>query len=248
MVEYTNDYLLNKKVKIFQPVNGYRASTDAVLLSSLPAKIKCGDTILDVGSGTGAVSLCLAQRLLSLNLSITGLEIQPELAELSNLSAQANGFANFLRFINCDINHKTNNPEPCSFHHVITNPPYSLEDMPSPNSGKSTAHNFHNSDLSSWIKFCLRMLRPQGYFYMVNRAEALTEILTGLNGKAGNIQIIPVYSKNGQKAKRVLISAQKDSKAPAVILPSLIIHTNDGKYSPAAENILRLGINLFDAV
>lgn len=62
MIDYTNDYLLDKKVKIFQPVNGYRASTDAVLLSSL-AQIKNGDSILDVGSGTGAVSLCLAHRL-----------------------------------------------------------------------------------------------------------------------------------------------------------------------------------------
>ena len=79
MIEYTNDYLLDKKVKIFQPVNGYRASTDAVLLSSL-VRIKNGDGILDVGSGTGAVSLCLAHRLQNLNPQITGLEIQPELA------------------------------------------------------------------------------------------------------------------------------------------------------------------------
>ena len=59
MIDYTNDYLLNLKVKIFQPVNGYRASTDAVLLSSLPDKVKKGDAVLDVGSGTGAISLCL---------------------------------------------------------------------------------------------------------------------------------------------------------------------------------------------
>ena len=100
MIDYTNDYLLDKKVKIFQPVNGYRASTDAVLLSSL-VQIKNGDDILDVGSGTGAVSLCLAHRLQNQNPQITGLEIQPELAELSNASAQANGFST--RFLNCDI-------------------------------------------------------------------------------------------------------------------------------------------------
>ena len=32
---YTNDYLLDRQVKILQPVDGYRASTDAVFLSSL---------------------------------------------------------------------------------------------------------------------------------------------------------------------------------------------------------------------
>ena len=79
MTEYTNDYLLNLKVKIFQPVDGYRASTDAVLLSSLPHNIKNGDKILDVGSGTGAISLCLAHRLHHHNVQINGLEIQPQL-------------------------------------------------------------------------------------------------------------------------------------------------------------------------
>ena len=56
MAEYTNDYLLNRQVKIFQPVDGYRASTDAVILSSLVQKVKKNDKILDVGSGTGAIS------------------------------------------------------------------------------------------------------------------------------------------------------------------------------------------------
>ena len=58
MIEHTNDYLLDKKVKIFQPVNGYRASSDAVLLSSLPHNLKPTDNILDVGSGTGGIALC----------------------------------------------------------------------------------------------------------------------------------------------------------------------------------------------
>ena len=89
MPPYTNDYLLDKKVKIFQPVDGYRASTDAVFLSSLfeVGKVKSEDTILDVGSGTGAISLCLAERLKDKNITITGVDFQPDLLELSNFSA-----------------------------------------------------------------------------------------------------------------------------------------------------------------
>ena len=56
--EHTSDYLLDKKVKIFQPVNGYRASTDAVLLAAFVSVSKYGK-ILDVGSGTGMRALCL---------------------------------------------------------------------------------------------------------------------------------------------------------------------------------------------
>ncbi len=167
MQEYSEDYLLDKRVRIFQPLNGYRASTDAVILSSLITRIKDGDTVLDVGSGTGAVALCLAERFKTLRPGITGLELQAELAELSNMSAAANGFNGFLTFVNADVADKKSCPSPCAFSHVITNPPYSEHDMPSPNPGKAFAHNGKNFSLSGWIGFCLKMLRPQGCFYMI---------------------------------------------------------------------------------
>lgn len=244
MIDYTNDYLLDKKIKIFQPVNGYRASTDAVLLSSL-VRIKNGDGILDVGSGTGAVSLCLAHRLQNLNPQITGLEIQPELAELSNASAQANGFS--ACFLNCDIRQKVSGLNGGSFDHVITNPPYAEKDMPSPYAGKATAHNFSDFTLTAWINFCLRMTKPQGYFYIINRAEAIDEILAALHKKTGNIQIIPVFSKPRQNAKRIMIIARKASRSPAVIHQGITIHTPDGTYTSQAQNILRKGAGFFES-
>ena len=72
MQNYSQDYLLDKKVKIFQPLDGYRASTDAVFLSALLSGVKPHEKILDVGSGTGAISLCLAERFKNKNISITG--------------------------------------------------------------------------------------------------------------------------------------------------------------------------------
>ena len=116
MNEYTHDYLLDKKIKIFQPVDGYRASSDAIFLSSLIDTIKSTDTILDVGSGTGGVSLCLAYRFPQ--NQIVGLEIQPQLADLSNLSAKENGFNN-LTYYNCDIKEKKLPVPSSSFNHAI---------------------------------------------------------------------------------------------------------------------------------
>lgn len=245
MQNYTQDYLLNKRIKIFQPVDGYRASTDAIMLSALVSGVKKGEKILDVGSGTGAISLCLAERFKTLAPQITGIELQPELAELSDLSARENGFDTFLNYINTDIKNKV--PlENCSFHRVITNPPYTEHDMPSPNPGKALAHNHNGQTLGEWIKFCIKMLRPQGTFYMINRAEAIDYILSEIRGKAGNIRIIPLYSKAGQNAKRVMIIAQKDSKAPTQILPGLTVHAVDGEYTPEAYAILREGKGLFE--
>jgi len=242
---YTNDYLLDKKVKIYQPIDGYRASSDAVLLSAMPDSNLRNTRILDVGSGTGAISLCLAHRLQNNNVQIIGLELQEELVELSDKSAKDNGFS-FLNYYQADIRQKlkTEFYKPCSFDVVVSNPPYSEHDMPSPNSSKATAHNHHDFDLQSWLTFCLKSLKPFGKLYMINRAEALSDICCILHGKAGNINILPIYSKQGQTAKRIIISAQKDSKTPSRILPPIFVHDDSGKYSEIGEKILRQGLSV----
>lgn len=239
MANYSEDYLLDKKIKIFQPLDGYRASTDAVLLSAALIKVQKGDTILDAGSGTGAISLCLASRFQASGISITGYEIQPFLADMANQSADANGFADFTKFTNADIFKQP--PQFCSFSHVISNPPYSDHDLPSPNLSKATAHNFQENDLSGWISLMIKLIKPRGRFYMINRAEALEEILAVIHGKLGAIEIIPLYSKSGQNAKRVIIRAQKDSKAPLILHPGIIIHDDNGDYTTEAQQILRCG-------
>jgi tRNA1(Val) A37 N6-methylase TrmN6 len=244
---FTTDYLLDKQVKILQPVDGYRASTDAVFLSSLlrAEDVKNGDTILDVGSGTGAISLCLASRLKQTGVRITGIDIQPELVSLSNQSAAENGFSSFLSYQLSDIREKTILPLG-SFSFVVTNPPYSDHDMPSPNPSKSLAHNHQNFDLSGWLTFCAKMLRPKGKLFIINRTEALDEILAVLHNRAGNIQILPIYSKLGQPAKRIAVIAEKGSKGITKILPPFYTHNQDSSYTEKAQSILRQGCGYFE--
>jgi tRNA1(Val) A37 N6-methylase TrmN6 len=247
MENYTNDYLLDKKIKIFQPQHGYRASTDAVFLSSLLDNrlVHNGDSILDVGSGTGAISLCLASRLKDKNVNITGVDIQEELVELSNFSSKSNGFSNFLEYKHIDIRKKTILPSG-TFDFVISNPPYSDHDMPSPNQSKKIAHNHQDFDLTGWISFCLKMLKPKGHILLINRAEAINEILASIQNKAGSVQILPMYSKEGQDAKRVVVIAQKTAKGITKILPPFYTHNQDGTYTSKAQSILRLGKGYFE--
>ena len=247
MSECTEDYLLNKRVKVFQPKDGYRASIDAVFLSAMvnADKVKGGEKILDVGSGTGAVSLCLAYRLAAKNVQIAGLDIQQDLVDLSNRSASANGFASFLTYQKTDIRQKIC-LLPASFDIVVTNPPYSDHDMPSPKLGKQLAHNHQNFDLAGWLKFCLKMLRPKGEIFLINRAEALNEILSVMHNRAGDIQILPLYSKHGQNAKRIIVNGKKGSRGITKILPPLYTHNEDGTYTNEAEKILRQAKSCFD--
>lgn len=246
-MNHTEDYLLNKKVKIFQPKDGYRAAIDAVFAAALIDEkiIKPNSTILDVGSGTGAISLCLAHRLQNKKVNITGIDIQPELVELSNMSAKENGFMDFLNYDICDIRKKTTLTAG-SYDIVITNPPYSDHDMPSPKESKKFAHNHQDFDLTQWLTFCLKMLKPKGYIALINRTEAINEILSAMHNKAGNTKILPLYSKPNQPAKRIIVLAQKGSHGLTSVLPPLYTHNEDGSYSEQAEQILRQAKGYFE--
>lgn len=232
------NYLLDKKIKIYQPDEGYHASSDAVWLAAAIKKIKDGDKILDVGSGTGAVSLCLAERFQKQNPQIVGIEVQQCLAEAATKSAIANRF-DFVSFINADI--FDTEIENGSFDHVITNPPYALNDLQSPNESKAIAHNFQHEDLSKWLDFCIKKLKPKGFFYIINRTEALENIVADISKKMGAIEVFLLYSKEGQKAKRVIIRAQKGSKAPLCVHYGIVVHNADGSYSAKSEEVLRKG-------
>lgn len=236
------DYLLDRTVKIYQPEGLYHASTDAVWLTAAVGKLKNDDKILDVGSGTGAVSLCLAARFRNKKIQITGLDIQEELVKAANASARDNNFSNL--FFE-QVNVLQDKYRPCSFNHVITNPPYSLGDMPSPNSSKALAHNFDKQKLQHWIDFCVKALKPQGHFYMINRAEALDDIIAFLHGRLGGIEIFPIFSKpRDKKAKRIIVRAQKDSHSPLVIYAPIYVHNEDCSHSELAQKVLRSGCAL----
>ena len=242
MRKYSKDFLLGEKVKIYQPTDGYRASSDAVFLSSLIGYVKEGDCILDVGSGTGAVSLCLAYRFP--HTSIVGIEIQADLVNLANKSVKANGFEN-LSYIEADISAKNVPLKADSFTHVVTNPPFFENEHPSPNKSKSIAHHLKGFSLEQWLHFCLKMLKSNGWLYLIEAPQNLSDVLGALKGKAGNIRLVALFSKSGQNAKRILICAQKSSKAPLEILPTFRVHAQNGAFTTSAQSILRNGKSFF---
>ena len=71
---FSEDTLLGGKVRLRQPVDGYRAAIDPVLLAaSLDAAP--GQRVLEAGTGHGAAAICLG--LGFAEWIVTGFEIQP---------------------------------------------------------------------------------------------------------------------------------------------------------------------------
>lgn len=126
---------------------------------------------------------------------------------------------------------------------VIANPPFlsAMRADPSPVAARARAHVEGPAALRDWIDAALRMTRPRGWIVIIHRADRLDEILAALQGRAGDIAILPLWPKAGTAAKRVLVGARPAMHGPLRLLPGLILHRDDGRYGAAADAVLRGG-------
>lgn len=234
-VTFTTDQLLGGRVVVRQPEGGYRAAIDPVLLAAA-VRAKAGQKVLDAGCGAGAAMLCLAARVPGLLLS--GLEIQHAYAVLAAESIALNKLSDTF-IIEGDILRPP--PDvPNTFDIVLTNPPYGDSGTAPPDAGLKIAHVEGEADVEDWVRACLACLKPKGRLVMIHRADRLSEILAALHaGGAGDIHTFPIYPKVGVPARRVIIDAGKGRRSPDTLLAGLVLHELDGKYTAAAEAVLR---------
>ena len=231
-------------VHLKQPREGYRSGVDAVYLAAAAPAV-AGERVLDLGTGAGVASFCLGARVA--DLSLYGLELQPDYAAL----ARANGAAASLPItvFEGDVADPPPDLKALGFEGVIANPPYFRAGDGIVSEAKQAAHR-ETVPLRVWVDCALRRLLPGGWLVMIQRAERLPEILAELQGRAGDIHVKPVAGRIGRPATRVVVRARKGARAPMTLCAPLIehegaAHVRDGDdFSAAAKAILRDGAAL----
>jgi len=236
----TEDRLLGGRVRLRQPADGARVAIDPVFLAAaVPAEPS--QQILDAGCGAGAAMLCLAARVPQCR--IVGLELQRDLVRLAGDNALLNGMGDRLSVMAGDLLQPPPRLSPGSFDHVMANPPFIERGRGSAASSpaKSTANIEGEAALGDWVRFALVMVRAKGTVTFIHRADRIDALLGQLAGRAGGIVIFPLWPRAGQPAGRVVVQARKQSAAPARLAPGLVLHEADGRFTEAAEAILRGG-------
>lgn len=239
MTASVNTTLLDGRVILDQPEEGFRAGMDTVFAAAF-APVKPGARVLDAGCGVGSIALCLLARVPG--LSVTGIELQPHYADLAVRNAAHNGVQDRLRILCADIRDFAPEKDD-QFDHVVCNPPYmphgAHQRAQSPAKASAMGQGEGEAALEDWLDRAFRALKSGGTLTLVQRAEFLDRLLQMLGGRFGAFEILPLHSKPGQTAKRVLLRAVKDRKSPLTLYPGLILHHADGTYTDAAEAVLR---------
>ena len=131
------------------------------------------------------------------------------------------------------------------FDGAIANPPYLSADQSTPPDGSKAAANVEGAaGLADWVRFADRVLKRKGWLRLIHRADRLDEICATLHPAFAEIRILPLWPKSGMPAKRVIIGARKGVRSPAALLPGLVLHGDDGRFTAQAEAVLRDGAAL----
>ena len=234
----TEDTVLNGRVRLRQPVAGYRAGMDAALLAAAcdPAP---GERVIEAGCGVGGALLAAVSR--RPDARFVGLERDPAAADLARGNVALNGFTDRVEIVTGDVERGFRALDLPVFDAAISNPPF-FDDpatLRAPAPEKSGAW-MADGGLAAWTVFCLKAVREGGTVTLIHRADRLADILDLLAPKAGSFKIRPIAPFADAPAKRVIVRAIKTGKAPLMLLPPLVLHEREGPgHSPQAEAILR---------
>lgn len=234
----TLDDLEYKGLKIFQHKNGYKFSTDSVLLANF-AKASKNDVIVDFCSGSGVVTILFACK--NNVKQAYGIEIQEDLANLSKKSIAYNALSN-IEILNIDLA-KTHEILGMESADVITvNPPYNIAGEPSSVDEIAIATHELKTSLRDICSEAFKLLKFGGKLFMVHRADRLVDIMFELKSSKIEPKVIRmVYPTRSKEPNLVLIEAKKGAKSGLKFLPPLILNNDDGSETDELKKIYGRG-------
>jgi len=164
-------------LKIIQSKNNYRFSEDSTLLAEF-VDLNPGESLLDLGAGSGILPLLLIQK--ERNLNITGIEIQQDLADMARRSIRYNDLEEKIKIVQGDLKEANKLFTWTRWDKVISNPPYFSvsESRISTRNNIAIAKQEIKCTLADVIKAASLLLKPMGSFYIVHRYQRLEELIS----------------------------------------------------------------------
>ncbi len=150
-----------KQFTVHQDQTAMKVGTDAVLLGAW-AEVKKASTILDVGTGTGILSLMAAQR--NPNASITAIEIEKNAFKQASYNFQNATWASRLNLHHISFQNFTSHE---LFDCIISNPPFFDNQHFSIDETRTLARHTTHLSYETLIQKTASLLKPSGQFHVI---------------------------------------------------------------------------------
>ena len=232
-----------KGLQIIQNKKWFCFGMDSVLISNFVKTKKHNVNVIDLGAGTGVISILLSAKIDVDH--ITCIEKQSEMCDIIERNIQLNNLNNKLNVINCDVLEitkefqKTEIPQ---YDIVVTNPPYKKKNtgLDNENQQKHISKVESSASLEDFISQSKNLLKDKGQFFIVHRPERLVDILSLMRKyKIEPKRMKLVYSKkdSNKDAKLVLIEGVKNGNPFLKVEKNLYIYNQDGTYTNQIKKI-----------
>lgn len=224
--------------KIIQNKNGFCFGIDAVLLSDFAKNIKRDAYVMDLGTGTGIISILLCGK--TKLKKIIGVEVQEDVCDMACRSSKLNKLNGKFDVINENILDLNNLYENGSFDAIVTNPPYKKKNTGVVNDDVRKLISRHEilAELEDFIKVSSKLLKDKGEFYMVHRTERLVDIIFLMRKyKIEPKEIRFVCSRKDEEPKLMLIKGVKNGNSFLKFDKNLYVYNQNGDYT---DEILKI--------
>lgn len=204
---------------------------DAVLLSGF-SRIKPGERVLDMGTGTGIIPVLLAAN--TKGQHFTGLEIQKECVQMAARTVAYNDLQEKVDIVQGDIKEAAEIFGAASFHVVTCNPPYMIgqHGLQNPHMPKAIARHEILCTLEDVVCSASKVLMPGGNFFMVHRPFRLAEIMgTLMKYRLEPKRMQLVYPYIDREPNMVLLEARKGGNSRITVEKPLIVYERPGVYT-----------------
>lgn len=147
--------------------------------------------LLDIGTGTGLLSLMIAQQNSLIKIDAIEIEKKDALQAANNVSESV--FAKKINVINEDI--KTFNSD-IKYDNIICNPPFFSNSLLSPDVDKNTAKHQSELDLKTLINISKNLLKPTGDFFLLMPYVRYNEIISEIRNISKMVKVRPHSNKD----------------------------------------------------
>ncbi len=227
-----NTYFQFKQFLIDQAADGMKVTTDGCILGALINEVSKGN-ILDIGTGTGLLSLMLAQRT---KAKIHALEIDEKVAHQAVDNVKNSPWPDQISVLHQDF--KTYETETI-YDQIICNPPFFKNSHKGQSKSKNTAIHDDSLSMDSLIKKSKKLLANQGTLWVMYPAYEMDQFaqLATTSGLKLNKQTF-VYNQSGGSVFRV-IAEFINGQIKKSTSRNLTIKKADGSYTEEFSVLLK---------
>jgi tRNA1(Val) A37 N6-methylase TrmN6 len=240
----SHDSLFDGDLICYQHQKGYRFSIDSVLVAHF-VEVRKNDRILDLGTGSGIISMLLLYRWGDRIREVSGIEIQQGLAELAGKNFHANNFEQFGRIIRADIKEIDKLIKPESYDKIVCNPPFytPVSGRTNENPEAQLARHQILATLQDFLCASAFAVKNGGVVSFVYPAERICEFISSANKvrlEIKKIQFVYSYPDKSATARLALIQCLKNGGGGTEIPPPFYVYCEkNGEYSSEMHDFYR---------